>query len=163
MRLTPCCGSMVNLNAGECRYAGERVKVNLERMRDKITFNSTMANCWPTQVRIPIPKCIYACGILQAPRIPLANLSGLNRWASGPQTSGFWCRNGTGIQITTFFGTMMSLNFMSSDPCLATNAPTGYSLNVSWITIVNWNKDEVRLRCHFPSRVQKNQQLYIYK
>lgn len=58
MRLTPCSGSMISWNAGECRYAGEIEKLNFDRMRDKITFNSAMAKCWPIQVLVPIPNGI---------------------------------------------------------------------------------------------------------
>ncbi|KAK7850210.1 hypothetical protein CFP56_001307, partial [Quercus suber] len=43
-RVTPCSGTITNLNARECWYAGDSEKQNLDRIRDKITFSSVMAN-----------------------------------------------------------------------------------------------------------------------
>ncbi|PQM39648.1 hypothetical protein Pyn_29494 [Prunus yedoensis var. nudiflora] len=42
--------SINNLRAGQCWYAGESEKQNLDRIRDRITFNSVMAKCWPTDI-----------------------------------------------------------------------------------------------------------------
>ena len=55
-RVTPCSGTITNLNAGEWRYAGDSEKQNLDRMRDKITFSYVMAKSWPAQTRDPTPN-----------------------------------------------------------------------------------------------------------
>ena len=57
-RVTPCSGTITNLNVGECWYVGDSEKQNLDRMRDKITFSSIMVKCWPTQTQDPNPNGI---------------------------------------------------------------------------------------------------------
>lgn len=61
---------MTNPKTGELQYSADRGKLNRDRIRDIITISYTVAECWPAQVRLLIPKGMYACGILQAFAIP---------------------------------------------------------------------------------------------
>lgn len=65
-------------NAGECMYLGERENLKLDKIRAISILSSSMAKFCPRQTLGPTPNGIYTCGWVQAPAVPLANLSGLN-------------------------------------------------------------------------------------
>uniref|UniRef100_A0A0A9CYS5 Uncharacterized protein n=1 Tax=Arundo donax TaxID=35708 RepID=A0A0A9CYS5_ARUDO len=107
-------GSMVSRNTGVCWYIGDGKKANLLSKHASTTFSSTIAKFCPMQVRGPCPNGMYICASLHAAATLLANRSGRNSPASGPQASLSRCS----IDLTTWMIVPRTLRLHASSAML---------------------------------------------
>jgi hypothetical protein len=129
-------GSMVSRNTGACRYLGDGAKENLVSRRASTTFSSTIARFCPMQVLGPCPNGMYMCAGLHATATPLANRSGRNSPALGPQASSSRCSIDLATWMIVPRGTSRPPILTSVRASRIISDAGGYSRRVSWITIV---------------------------
>ncbi|KAL9671261.1 hypothetical protein QQ045_008829 [Rhodiola kirilowii] len=76
-------------------WEGDTVIEKFDNITANNTFISKTAKYCPGQLRIPTPNRVNDCGDLHVPATPFANLSGLNSFASLPQSSMSRCIAGS--------------------------------------------------------------------